>query len=183
MGVFVVVNVGGVESEPLTNPPPPPGSVLADLQASRGAVSKEEYLRLLRMQLEKLVSLGVFEAFLVRALRDELARYFTTMAETGEADERRAAWREAAREVSRDPGRIERYRQSLARRNPEAAKWSDDQVADRLRKMADSPILDPTTADAALDRWAEKRHFDTRADQLLSDSDIEEWARAASRWA
>lgn len=176
MGAVVAAMVGGIEVEPLMDPPPPPGSVEAENQQRFGAVPKGEFTSLIRARLAELVSMDVYEAFLVRAVRDELVRYVTLLAATGQTDERREAMRRGLRDFSEDPTQIERYRQSLARSIPEAATWSDDQVAERLQSMAESSLLDPTTADAALDRWTAKRHFDERMGELLSDTDINTWA-------
>jgi hypothetical protein len=181
-GVMVASLIGGIEPMPLTDPPPPPGTAGAKMRERYGTAPKAEYMKLLRNRVMDLVSLGVSEDFLVRAVRNELARWFTAMADTGAADERRAAMRESLQEISEDPGRLERYREALARANPEAAEWSDDQVAERLRETASKPLLDPTTADAAVDRWTAKNHFDRCAKELLADAEIERWVFATSRW-
>jgi hypothetical protein len=183
IGVVVASLIGGIEPEPLTEPPPPPGSAGAKMRERYGAASKEDYTGLLRDRLMELVSLGVSEDFLVRAARNELARWMTAMADTGEADRRRAAMRESMREIGRDPQGLTRYREVFARTNPEAAQWSDDQIAERLREMASKPLLDATTADTAIDRWAAKSHFDRRAEQLLAEAEIERWVFAAGSWS
>jgi hypothetical protein len=184
VGEYAAFHIGGRTLDSViadTGRPPRPGSVLEEEMRRRKLVSRDEYFQTMRQRLSDLVASGLDEAFLVRGLRDEIRRHLSHMADTGHGDRNRAETRERLERMADDPGRIAAFRAQVAKSDPAYENLSDDDIAERLRKMADSELLMPTSPDAALDRWAALTHWDEQAATLLPDAGFEEWYSRMAR--
>lgn len=164
--------------EPL-DPAPTPGSIGEQMQQTQPNVDGPEYLRLVRTRLGKLTSFGVEEEFLVRALRDTFEQQSNTLTDVGTAAKQRAEHRDQFLRMLEDPEAIRSFQEDIAKRDPEAAALHIDQMADRIRDMAESRLIAAPDADEAASRWADVEHWRARATEYLSDDTLEEWSRLA----
>ena len=74
-----------------------------------------------------------------------------------------------------DPAKIAAFRAQLATTDPSAEELSDEEIATRLCKMAESEFLLPSSPDTVLDRWATLTHWDEQAASLLPDAVFDQW--------
>ena len=96
LGLFTAMVIGG---SPLGVIPddgrePRPGSVAEHMHATGNVVSGDEFFSLVRARIIDRIEDGVNEAFIVRALRDQLRRNLMHLADVGTGDERRVQMRE-----------------------------------------------------------------------------------------
>lgn len=174
LSFFVVATIGGEElasAVPDTGPPVP-GSYGERLRETHTVVGREDYFHLIAVRLYRLVASGLREDFLVRALRDELTARCQGLARTEEGDTRVEELRTSIERGAKDPVRIADFRARLAARDPEAARMTDAEVADRLRSLASH--LQPISHESAKDRWASVERWATHA-EAVSDAVIAEW--------
>jgi len=175
LGWFMVYAVGGDELTsvvPDTGKEPNPGSVAAEKRKTHGLVNRDEYFRRMRARLLRLIRSGVREDFLVSALRNELTSHLQRFAQTEAADDRRQATRERLEHIAASPERIAEFRDTLARRDPEALKRSDQEIARDLRRMAES--VGPITRAEAEEAWSRVTRWNERR-EVISDAVIAEW--------
>jgi hypothetical protein len=138
-------------------------------------VNRNQFWGLVRDRLAELVLSGVNEAFLIRSLRDELRRRLAESGEVGKGDQRRAELVERLREMADDPAEIAAFRARLAEKEQDAESKTDEDIAAILHDMANSPILQPTPVERAVDRWAALDDWDRRVSHRLSDAVIDLW--------
>lgn len=160
---------------PDTGKAPVPGTIGEMERQRRELVSRERYFELIRERLGELVADGLEEAFLARSVRDTIRRQLESLADTGTGDRNRTEMRARIERLADDPAEIAAFRALLAETDKSAETLSDDEVAARLRKMAESKLLLPTSPDEALDRWALLTHWDEQAVSLLPDGIFHEW--------
>jgi len=136
-------------------------------------VSRDEYLSRIRERLAALVLSGVREDFLVRALRNELTAHMQTYAQTEATKDKREARQEEMEQHARDPKFIAVFREGMAKRDPEAAKLSDQAIAGRLRDMA-RWAGKPMSREEEEKAWASSARWIERS-KVVSDEVLEKW--------
>lgn len=177
LGWFMAFMIGGKDLHavaPDTGHVPAPGTVGARERATHRVASRQEYMQMAHRRLMDLIDSGLREDLLVRAVRDELTHVLQEYARTEDADTRREETRSHIEQTASNPEQIAAFRDSLARVDPEASSMSDDEIAGRLREMAMSDLMQPTTQaqmQAALDRLARWR---TRS-EVVSDLVLADW--------
>ncbi len=175
--MLLAIAVGGEPANVFIDRPTVPGTVGAEMRESAArVVSDEEWLDLVSRRLSHLVNQGVDEGFLVRALRDMLTVEQERLSDFGEGFDKRKEMRDRLRHDAEDPSAIEEFRQKLITNNPGATAFNADQVADRMREMADRILREPD-ADEATARWSEMAAWNARVARHLSDQVIEVWRR------
>jgi hypothetical protein len=155
---------------------PVPGSVEEARRATARIVSKAEWMALLRARLDDLVESGVVEVFLVRALRDEIDRFVTSLADVGQGDETRRQMRDRMTVLADDPEFLARHRSGLRASGMAEADLSDEELAQKFREAAANPMLDPVDADGATQRWVTRDGWRRLRDEHLAEEVLERWA-------
>ena len=136
-----------------------PGSIGSVLQQGQQAVDGESMIRAISARLGEFVALGMSEAFLVKAVTDELLRHFTGSTDPRVAENR--AWMvERAEEKLADP--------SL----PADERKTWQAIRDRMQ---------PPPADKVASEITEQAAWTTLVDQALPAGIMTEWAVAQTR--
>lgn len=180
-GWWIEFNLGGSRLEGVfvdTGHDLPPDSVGVDQRRhAKTIVNRQGYVALLRNRLAELVLDGLDEAFLVRALRDELRRWKVQATEgIGEVDARRATLAKNLRDSADDPAEIAAFRSLIAQRDQAMAESkSDNELAEMMRKMADRDHLKPITPERVVDQWAELQRWDEVVAVSLPDEIFVRW--------
>jgi len=178
VGFYAIFFLGGkslYNLVPDTGKDPVPGSVGEQRRQLGKLVSRDKYFELIRNRLSELVVCGIEEAFLVRSVRDAIRRELESLTDIGEGDRNRAQLRVRIERTAADPAEIAAFRARLATNDPSAESLSDEEIAARLRNMAESEFLLPTSPDIALDRWAMLTHWDHHMASLLPDAVFDQW--------
>ena len=176
LGIFLAHAVGGDGLDrimPDDGSETVPGTMGALMRKTAEVVSRDEYSRRVASRILGLVRSGVREDFLVRALRDELTATMQHMAQTEGGSLRRETDAASMRATADDPAAIATHRGSLAKRDPEAAMLTDEEIAKRLREAA-AYLGKPVPKEQELDRWARSTRWNERA-QAVSDRVIAIW--------
>jgi len=176
LGIFLAHAVGGDELDrvmPDDGRDPVPGTMGAVMRKTAEVVSRDEYSRRVASRILSLVRSGVREDFLVRALRDELTATLQHMAQTEGGSLRRETDAASMQETANDPGAIASFRRSLAKRDPEAAKLNDEEIAKGLQEAA-AYIGKPVSNEQEQEMWARSTRWNERA-QAVSDRVIAIW--------
>ncbi len=155
-----------------------PGSVGEKMRETNEVVDRATYFDLIRERMAELVAQQMSEAFLVRAVRDQIRRELVHMADLGDASERRFAMRQRLEAAISDPDSIATFRALLAEEDPATAQLPDEEIEARLDVMAKSPMLDPVPLEQAVDRWAAVEEWDHLVARQLSDEVMDEWLAA-----
>ena len=184
LSFYVVFFIGGAtlaDVVPDTGKDHAPGSVGEWTAQRSDLVSRDKYFKLIRDRLGELVVNGVEEAFLVRSMRDGIRQELEHLADVGEGDRNRAKVRGHIERTAASPATIAAFRTQLATTDPSAEELSDEEIATRLNKLAESEFLLPVSPDAALDRWSALTHWDEQAASLLPDAVFEQWRLQMAR--
>jgi hypothetical protein len=178
VGLYAEGLIGGAALKgvvPDTGKEPTPGTVGESVRQQSQLVSREQWFELIQERLIELVQSGIYEPFLVRSIRNEIRRLLADLADTGEKDRTQAQMREALERALADPAELAALRARRTERDPSVAALSDEEIAAQLRRMLESPLLLPTSADEALDRWAAVSEWDRQVAVLLSDEVFDNW--------
>lgn len=170
---YTAYAIGGPELEGIAPEPreePMPGTLGAMMLEQLKPVSRVEYFRRIKARLTHLVLSGFREDLLVRALRDELTANFQRLANTEVGDTRRDEFRADIEQAATTPEGIAEFRASS--KDPEVASLTDEQLADRIRRLAD--FMTPMSREEAQKRWDRVASWqeDTEA---ISDHNLELW--------
>lgn len=120
----------------------------------------------------------VDEGFLIRALVRELDDWTVGHADTGKADEQSAGLRAHLMRVRDDLMERERMREKALE---DGEDLTDEEVVERIEGMLNQPFLQPTTAEAAADKWALLEKWREQRDLYLSEEIFEQWNRLRLR--
>jgi hypothetical protein len=185
VGRYAQMFLGGAalnRVDPDTGEEPAPGSLGELIRRARQVVSREQWFDVIRGRLDDLVQSGMYEAFLVRSIRDSIRRFLDySGADIAEGERNRAEMREKIQRMLEDPAELAAFRTLLADADPSAEVLSDDEVYARLRNMAESSLFRPTSADDATERWVVLDNWDRQVDALLPDRVFSEWTQLAMR--
>jgi hypothetical protein len=170
--------VGGraLASTPDTGKEPVPGTGAYELRQHTRLVSRDRWFAQIRDRLFELVASGMFELFLVQSIRDEVRRALAQLADVGTGDRNRAKVRERLERVLADPAERAAFRADRAKIDPSYAELSDDEISALLHRMLGDESFLPTSADAAVGKWAALDNWDEQVALLLSDDVLDAWA-------
>lgn len=144
----------------------------------RRDTSRELLMRAFREQIGKLLLEGLSEPFLIRHLMGDLDDWFDGRGDTSAWDDRVDGMRQHMQKVIDDPEVRARWRDVMARRNPEwASKTDDEMIADARRTLEHSVTTRKTTAEDAAQRWAEVQEWKTLSEQLLPTGIYDHWTQ------
>jgi hypothetical protein len=144
------------------------GSLGAMQRANRRVVDRDEFFELIRRRITELVASGMRESFLVRALRDEVTRYFDSMADFGgPAALRRAEQYERFQRMLDDPAERAEVRERLP-----GAPESDEELVAHINRMLH--LFAPFDADQASERLANQAAWVTLS-EAVSEAVIDDW--------
>ena len=180
MGHQLVFAIGGrelVRITPDTGSLPAPGSYGERRQRTHEVVSRDVYFHAIRHRLLDLVASGVREDVLVRALRNELTRQAHQFADGEGANARRKETRERFDRAADDPAMLADLRERMAKLDPEVALWSDDQVAENVKSLAQ--LLGPIPPEVQMVSWLAAFRWEQQVAALVSDAALAEWL---DRW-
>lgn len=175
---YTAYAIGGPELAGIAPQPrekPTPGTLGALMLEQLKPVSRVEYFRRIKARLTHLISSGVREDLLVRALRDELTANFQKLADTEVGDTHRDQFRAEIEQAATTPEGIAEFRASS--KDPEVASLTDEQLADRIRRLAD--FMNPTSRDEAQQRWDRVTRWQEDI-EAVSDHNLELWRQRNS---
>jgi hypothetical protein len=175
---FTAYAIGGPELDGIAPQPrekPTPGTLGALMLEQLKPVSRVEYFRRIKARLTQLVRSGVREDLLVRALRDELTANFQKLANTEVGDTRRDEFRAEIEQAATTPEGIAEFRASS--KDPEVASLTDEQLADRVRRLAD--FMTPTSREEAQQRWDRVTRWQEDT-ETVSDHNLDLWRQRNS---
>lgn len=138
-------------------------------------MTRDEYLELIQDRFVELLNSGSDEAFLVQRVRDGIRQLIARTADVGEVNRKNAETKAAIERMLEDPAELAAFRARLAASGNEVPR--DEEIIARLRRMAESEVLRPLSADATAHRWVVLANWDNRVASLLSDDVFEQWLR------
>jgi len=180
---YVAFVLGGTSlrrAVPDTGEAPIPGSVGEMKQQQGEVVSRDDWFDLIQARLSDLVESGMYEAFLVRSVRDYVRRELEHLADIGTGDRNREETRERIERILADPAELAAFRARAVERDPSAANLSDEEITAPLRGVLDGSVFRPTSLEDAADRWAALATWDKQTNILLPDDIFTEWLHSSA---
>lgn len=182
LAFYIVFSVGGRQFRSViadTGREPVPGSVGAEERKHKTPAGRDAYLQMVRHRLVELTEIGVEEAFLVRALRNEVGRHVEELADTQTVTTNRERRREEISHKADDLDFVRAFRDQMVASDPAYQYLSDEEVQDQLRAMADR--FGPRTIEDETTVWSLNDGWKRRVNELLSDAAIEDWLDRRAR--
>lgn len=145
---------------------------------ARRDTSRELLMGAFRERIGDLLGEGLSESFLIKHLKGDLDDWFGTRGDTSVWDDRVDGMRQHMQNVIDDPEVRARWRDAMARRNPEWARKTDEEmIADARRTLEHSVTTRKATAEDAAQRWAEVEEWKTLSEELLPAEVYDHWTQ------